>query len=265
MCGNSLRIIPILASLFLLPLQAAHSSPERPATVSNRGTEKQTYTLKFIDTTAGECEIETLPLTSWQGQPALHLRATVRTVGVFRFFYPFSEVVDVYFDQTHAAPLFVDINVHDRDKLQHTQIRLDGKTLRGEEIEDSTEPGNPPNHRKKMWNITPGAQSVFSILPFLRMQALTPGSQVTIPIAHDERNGKFQADVLNAESIHVAGGDESAVMVRVGKGFIDTFYDSSSREEPLLWFSNDANKRLLRFEFKHRRGKLIAILKANGT
>ncbi|MBI3555041.1 MAG: DUF3108 domain-containing protein [Deltaproteobacteria bacterium] len=251
--------------LLLLLVQPAHSSPERPETVTAHLHEKQVFTLKFIDTTAGECELETMPDSTWQSQPAQHLRATVRTIGFFRLFYPFTEVVDVYIEKAQGAPLFVDINIHDRDKLQHTQIRLDGKTLRGEEIEDSTEPGAPPNHRKKMWNITPGAQSIFSILPFLRMQALAPGSQVTFPISHDERNGNFHAEVLGAESIHVAGGDENAVKVRVGKEFTDTFYDSSAREEPLLWFSNDSNKQLLRFEFKHRRGKLIAILKSQST
>lgn len=217
--------------------------------------------MKFIDTTAGECEIETMAKSTWQNQPAEHLRATVRTVGFFRLFYPFTEVVDVYFDTIHATPLFVDINIHDRDKLQHTQIRLDGKTLRGEEIEDSTEPGNPPNHRKKMWSITPGAQSIFSILPFLRMQAMKPGSQLSFPISHDERNGSFHAEVLGGQSVHVPGGDEKAVLVKVAKDFTDTFYDSNTREEPLLWFSDDADKKLLRFEFKHRRGKLIAVLK----
>jgi hypothetical protein len=225
-----------------------------------RTPEKQAFTLKFIDTSAGECEIETLAPTVVRGRPALHYRATVRTIGLFWLIYPYTQTVNVYVDPKSAAPFFVDIQVRDRKKNQHTQIRLDGVSLRGEEIEDSVEPDEPPHHRKKMWAITPGAQSIFSILPVLRAMALKAGAKIAFPVSHDEKNGTFDAEVTGVERIPVRGqGLQEAYVVRVGKGFTDRFY-GGVREEPVLWFSTDGKNRLLRFEFKHRRGKIFALL-----
>ena len=250
---------PIIYILALVVSAPALASLIRPDSFL-RTPERQVFTLKFIDTSAGECEIETLPPTVVRGKPALHYRATVKTIGLFWFVYPYSQVVNVYVDPKKAVPFFVDVNVRDRKKTQHTQIRLDGTTLRGEEIEDSSEPDEPSHHRKKMWTITPGAQSIFSILPVLRASKLKPGAKIAFPISHDEKNGTFDAEVRGVEKIHVRGaGEQDAYVVHVGRAFIDKFY-GGAREEPVLWFSTDGKNKLLRFEYKHKRGKIFALL-----
>lgn len=217
------------------------------------------FTLRYIDTTAGECLFETLPATTWQGRPAHHFRATVRTTGLIGMFYSYFETVDLFFDREKQVPLYVDIHIHDRKKTQHTQIVLDGKTLKGQEIEDSTEPFEPVHHRVKNWSITPGAQSLFSILYFIRARELKVGSQVSFPVSHDEKNAVFLADVVDTEPVHTPKGDRDAMLLRILPSFTQNYYPSV-QEAPLVWVSNDSRKTLLRFEFRNRHGKIFGIL-----
>lgn len=223
--------------------------------------EKQVFTLKFIDTTAGEMQLETLPSTQWQKRPVHHFRATVKTVGLFEWIYPFSQVADIYFDRERLAPLFVDVNLNDRAKTQRTQITLNSKTLRGEELEESKEPdGGAANVRRKTWAIPQSAQSIFSVLHYLRLQKLVAGKTISFPVTHDEKSGTLEAEVLRVEKIKIPKGEVQALVVRIRREFV-TKFRNSIQNEPLLWLSNDDQKRLLRMEFQHRRGKVIAILK----
>lgn len=245
------------AAIPLLPLLLFFSTPARATPVPPERffpkSERQVFTLKYIDTTAGECELETLGPTTREGRAVLHFRATVRTSGLIGVVYPFKQTVDLFVDPVKAEPVFVDIRIEDRKKRQHTQIRLDPKTKRGEEIEDSTEPGEPSSHRRKQWDIPAEAQSLWSILTFLRLQPLAPGTKVAFPVAHDQKNAVFSADVESAEN--------GAVRVKVLNSFTDVFYPNI-KEQPLLWFSGDERRTLQRFEFKHRIGRVFAILRS---
>ena len=252
----------MVLSAFLLMLSAPTAVLATPAPPEKLFStpEKQVFSLKFIDTTAGEMELETLPSTEWQSRPAHHFRATVKTVGLFRWIYPFSQVADIYFDRERAIPLFVDVSLNDRTKTQRTRITLDSKKLRGEELEESKEENGAANFRRKSWAIPVGAQSIFSVLHYLRLQKLVVGQTITFPVAHDEKNGTLQADVLKAEMVKVPKGERRALMVRIRREFV-TKFRNSIQNEPVLWLTDDDQKKLLRMEFVHRRGKVIAILK----
>lgn len=246
----STSMFSTLALASLAPSERVFSLPER-----------QVFALKFIDTTAGELELETLEPTTWQKRPALHFRATVRTVGFFKWIYPFTQIADIYFDRERAVPLQVAVDIEDRGKKQRTTIRLDNASLRGEEIEDTVEAGRPPSHRRKAWSISPASQSIFTVLHFLRLQQLAPGAKIEFPVAHDEKAGVFRAQVIRTEKIPVPrDGPQNALVVRVEQDFASKFR-ASIKDAPLLWLSDDGSKRLLRFEFKHRRGKVFAVLK----
>lgn len=248
----------ILLSFLTLTVALASPSTQVPERLFE-AQDRQVYTLKFIDTSAGEFELETLAPTNWNGRPAYHFRATVKSVGIFWWLYPFKQVADIYFDREKNIPLFVDIKINERKKRQNTQIRLDNSTLKGEEIENSTEPNQPANHRKKAWEIPKNAQSIFSVLHFLRLQQLATGKTVSFPVSHDEKNGLFEGEVLRTETIKVPKGEKEALVVRVNHQFAQKFRNSI-QDAPLIWLSNDKYKRLLRMEFKHRRGKVIAVL-----
>lgn len=245
--------------LFLALTPAVASSSVQPPEKLFETRDRQVYTLKFIDTSAGEFELETLEPTTWKGRPAYHFRATVKSIGIFWWIYPFKQVADIYFDREKNVPLFVDISIRERKKQQSTQIKLDSAALRGEEIENSTEPDQPPHHRKKAWDIPKNAQSIFSVLHFLRLQQLAVGKTVSFPVSHDEKNGMFEGEVLRTETIKVPRGEKEALVVRVNHEFAQKFRNSI-QDAPLIWLSNDKHKRLLRMEFKHRRGKVIAVL-----
>lgn len=252
----------LLISLFFLYFSSHANTQvqqsERPSEIFHVN-DQQLFKLKFIDTTAGECLLETLAQTTWEGRPAHHFRATFRTVGFFKFIYPFVQVADIYFDREKAVPLIVDINTRDRKKVAKTQIRLDVKTLKGQEFEESTEPDRPFHKRHKLWNIEPGAQSLFTILYYLRMKQMNAGSQIEFPVSHDEKNGIFKANVVGLEPVKLPRGERPAVVVRISREFLKSFRPSI-QDEPTLWFSNDQQKKLLKFEFKHRLGKIFAVL-----
>jgi hypothetical protein len=247
--------------LVALTFSLSAFAAEPPACASIPANETLHYTLKFIDTTAGDCTMESLDVTSWQGKSARHFRATIKTSGLIGLFYPYHETIDLYADPATMNPLFVDINIKDRRKTQHTQIRLDETTLKGEEIEDSTEPGEPPHHRVKGWTMAAnGSQSLFSILYFVRTRPLEPGTKVSFPVSHDEKNAEFVGEVVHTEPVATGKGEREGVLVKVSQSFANVFY-ASIKEEPQLWFSNDARRVPLRFEMKHRLGKVFAILR----
>lgn len=248
-------LLPFLSLLGSATAYADTKAAEKILTTPD----KQVFSLKFIDTSAGEFELETLPPLTFQGRPAYHFRATVKSVGIFWWIYPFKQVADIYLDREKQLPLLVDINIYDRKKVQLTKIRLDAAKLRGEELEDTTEPEGPKHSRRKAWDIPKNAQSIFSVLYFLRIQQLAVGGNVSFPVSHDEKNGTFEGEVLRTEKIKVPQGEKEALVVRVNHSFAQQFR-SSIQDAPLIWISNDAQKRLLRIEFKHRRGKVLAVL-----
>lgn len=247
----------LLANVFF---SSAWASPA-PVESLYPPSESMLFKMKFIDTTAGECLLETLPPTAWEGRPALHFRATIKTIGLIGVFYSYNEVVDLYFDRERQIPLYVDINIHDRKKFQHTQIRFNTQNNSGEEIEDSTEPDSPAHHRVKNWSITPGAQSLFSIMHFLRTYELQQGSQVSFPVSHDEKNTTFAAEVIGMETIRAGKSDREAYILKVAPTFTHSYYPNV-QEMPLLWVANDSRRALLRFEFKHRLGKVFGVLES---
>ena len=226
---------------------------------ANIQAEKQVFKLSFRGSRAGEGILETLANTVIQNKPALHFRATVQTIEFIGMIYPYKQVIDIYLDQTKFTPIFVDVNINDRKKVQHTIITLDQTKLAGEEIENSAIPDQPPSHRRKNWKINLGAQSLYSIFPFLRFQPLAIGSNVRFPVAHDEKNAEFSADILKTEKIHVAGVEREALVMKVNRSFTSAFYPNL-KEEPLVWVSNDAQKKLLKFEIQHKAGKVQALL-----
>lgn len=221
---------------------------------------KQLLKLKFIDATAGELLLETLEPTQWQGRPAHHFRATVRTVGLIRFIYPFTQSAEIYFDRERNQPLYVDVRTNERKKIGRTQISLDATKLQGEELEESVdEPGQPKHERKKSWAIVPHAQSLFTILSYIQLQNLRPGQQLSFPVSHDEKNGLFKVEVVRTEKVRtLGGGEKEALVLRVDHESASRFR-SSIKDDPLIWLSNDEQKTLLRFQFQHRRGLVFAV------
>src|SRR4051812_33033940 len=99
-----LHFLRMLLLFSLLFAGSTYASPVPPDALFPTS-EKLKFGLTFIDTTAGECLIETLPSTTWQGRPAHHFRATVKTVGLIRLMYPYTETVDLYLDRERITPL----------------------------------------------------------------------------------------------------------------------------------------------------------------
>lgn len=220
---------------------------------------KQLFKLKFIDTTAGELTLETLPKTTFEGRPAYHFRANVQTVGLIRLFYKFNQSADIYFDREKNQPIYVDVRTTDRKKIGRTQIRMNQGKLQGEELEESVDsPGEPKHERSKHWSITQDSQSLFTILSFIQLQNLAPGKKISFPVAHDEKNALFKAEVTGVEKIHTPDGDKDALVVKVDHESASRFR-SSIKDDPLIWLARDQHKTLLKFQFKHRRGLVFAV------
>ncbi|MBI3541906.1 MAG: DUF3108 domain-containing protein [Deltaproteobacteria bacterium] len=112
------------------------------------------------------------------------------------------------------------------------------------------------------WTMAAGAQSLFSILHFLRTQKLEPSTTVSFPVSHDEKNVTFAADVVKKERVETFDRKEEreALLLKVHKSFAEGFY-KNIRSEPEMWFSTDDRKRLLRFELPHRFGRVTGVLK----
>lgn len=242
-----------LGMLSVSPILAGPTEPE-----DQNLSQRQFFKLKFIDATAGEATLERLPDTEWNSKPAIHQRATVKTVGFIKVIYPYEQVIDVYFSKNTLSPLYVDIHIQDRLKSQRTQIVLDGALGKGKEIEDSNAPGEPFHHREKNWDILPSSQSLFTILTYLQTQHIKEGQQIVFPISHDEKNATFIADVVGTQAINTPTGEKEAFVVKIRREFTSVFY-SNVKEEPILFIEKET-KELLGFELKHRAGKVFAKL-----
>lgn len=220
--------------------------------------ETAVYTIKFSGVNAGELTLKTKSPVQINQRKAFSFSAAVRTNKLFSIFFRLRNTLELYFDVQRLVPLTSMVHTEERKKLQETRTLYNWTQLRAEEWENTAEGTEPLKQRKKSWSLHPDAQSLFSSLYFLRTCTLTPGTNITFPISHDEKNFTFEARVLGRETLPTSAGSFETVIVRTSQSFTAIFNKKGG--ETLLWFSDDNRHLLVGMDVPLKFGRLTGRL-----
>ncbi len=109
------------------------------------------------------------------------------------------------------------------------------------------------------FDVPRGAQDLTSAFMWLRLQPLTPGQHLELPVCAGSKQFTLLADVLGREVVETPAGTFPTVKVKVRTALDGKF---STKRDTFMWLSDDARHVLVRASADFAVGSMIATLKA---
>lgn len=214
--------------------------------------EKAKYKVKYLGATAGNIEIETLPMTSVNGQEVYHFKALVKTAKYYSFIYWVNDTLHSYVERDGFLPLkyvlsqrekkqdIDDLQLFDRDRLKtiflYRKLKK-GKTSKKDVTED----------------IPFFFQDSFSSIQFVRGLPLQVGKTFYYPIVNKAKHWILKMHVQKIDTIEIMDKDVKAYKIAAETKFPGALKKTG---DIFFWYSTDSTQKLLKFEGKVKIGTL---------
>jgi hypothetical protein len=220
--------------------------------------EKMVLSVNYFNMVAGDIIIETLPYKLVNEKKAYHYSIKVETTPKFSFFYAVKNVLETFVDFETLVPHTFTVDARESARIKESKTYFDWKSKQANLWEKVVKKDGKEKKVKKVWDIEPYTQNVISSAFYLRSFQLKPGKNFSFRIADDGKNYTFKGEVLRVEDLDTEIGTLSTVVVRPTFTLEGQFKPTG---ENLMWFTNDDQKLLVRFESKIKIGTLVAKIK----
>ena len=214
--------------------------------------EQSIMAVTYMGVTAGYITINSKEITTLNGKQAYHYYARFKSSDSYRYFYWLDDKLETFVEKDNFLPM--KYSLVQREKKQNVDdLQLfDFKKMMTYNWYKRVKEGS--NKDEKGENKIPRyAQDSFSALQFVRGLPLNKGDQYEFPVI---TRGKFwilKVEVMDEETITVAGQDVKAIKIRAETNFPGVLKKSGDIN---FWYGADSERRLLKFQAKIKLGSL---------
>lgn len=221
--------------------------------------EKVWMDVTWLNTKAGEFEIETLPHKEVNGRKVYDFKGTARTSELFSLVYRAEDWVESFVDYEGWFPykfvLHGDETKHIRNNLelfdhpakkQYVAVH-DNRIQKGEIFEE-----------KGYKDLTPLSQDSLSAIFYVRTLPFEVGKTIHFPMTTNGNQFETEVTVLGREEVQTKMGYLKAFKTKVETRFKGVLQQQG---DAFMWFSDDDRKFILRFEAKVRIGWVAGVTK----
>ncbi|MBI3544188.1 MAG: DUF3108 domain-containing protein [Deltaproteobacteria bacterium] len=219
--------------------------------------EKLWMDVTWLNTKAGEFELEVLPHKVMNGRKVYDLKGTARTSELFSLVYKAEDFVESFVDFEGWFPykflLHGDETKHIRNNLElfdHGARKqyiatYDNRVQKGEIVED-----------KGFKDLTPLSQDSLSAIYYVRTLPFEIGKVLRFPMTTNGNQWETEVSVLGREEVSTKMGYMKAFKTKIETRFKGVLQQQG---DAFMWFSDDERKYLLRFEAKVRIGSVVGV------
>lgn len=219
--------------------------------------EKIWLDVTWLNTKAGEFELEVLPFKEMNGRKVYDLKGTAHTSDLFSLIYKAEDWVESFVDYEGLFPykfvLHGDETKHIRNNLElfdHAAKKQfiathDNRIQKNEIVEE-----------KNLKDLTPFSQDSLSAIYYVRTLQFEEGKTLRFPMTTNGNQWQTEVTILGREEVQTKMG-----YLKSFKTKIETRFNGSLQQQgdAFMWFSDDDRKYLLRFEAKVRIGWVAGI------
>lgn len=221
--------------------------------------EKVWMDVTWLNTKAGEFELEVLPFKVMNGRKVYDIKGIARTSELFSLVYRAEDWVETFVDYEGWFPykfvLHGDETKHVRD---HLELFDHGAKKQYVAIHDNRIQKNEIHEEKGFKDLIPLSQDALSALYYVRTLKFEEGKELRFPMTTSGSQWETIVTVLGREEVNTKMG-----YLKAFKTKIETRFKGSLQQQgdAFMWFSDDERKILLRFEAKVRIGWVAGITK----
>lgn len=215
--------------------------------------EAHIFEISYLGITAGTIRLETRPPVKLANEPAYHFKVKLKSAEYYNYIYRLNDSLESYVRIRDFMPLKFKLvqresgqEVDDLQVFDHSTNKTTfwyRKLKKGKEKKDKKEKYMPLHF-----------QDSFSVLQFVRGLPLKLGEKYEFPIVTRTKVWIAKMDVVNTlDKVTVANKTFSAIKVKAETRFPGVL---KKRGDVIFWFSNDAQRRLLKFQAKIKIGSV---------
>lgn len=221
--------------------------------------EKVWMDVTWLNTKAGEFEIEVLPFKTMNGRKVYDFRGTARTSELFSLVYKAEDWVESFVDYIGWFPYkFV---LHG-DETKHIRNNLElfdhGAKKQYVAVHDNRIQKNEVFEEKGFKDLTPLSQDSLSGIFYVRTLQFEVGKTLKFPMTTNGSQWETEVSVLGREEVSTKMGYLKAFKCKIETRFNGAL---TQQGDAFMWFSDDDRKFLIKFEAKVRIGWVAGVAK----
>lgn len=211
--------------------------------------ERFTYTISWLNITAGTAVMEVAGADPVRGRAALRLLTTATSSSLVSKFYPVDNRVESLVDAEVLTPFRTVF----RRREGKRKNDFDAVFHRAEGTVTATKDGVT-----EQLAVPPGIHDTISCLYYFRsLPSLVPGSSHTIDVHHDKKNYRLELQVEGIERLQGPWGEVETVRVLAIMPFQGIFLNEGNIR---VWFTDDARRAPVMMKAKVVIGSVVATL-----
>ncbi|MBI3558568.1 MAG: DUF3108 domain-containing protein [Deltaproteobacteria bacterium] len=219
--------------------------------------EKIWMDVTWLNTKAGEFELEVLPHKVMNGRKVYDLKGTARTSDLFSLVYKAEDWVESFVDYEGWFPYKFILH---GDETKHIRNNLElfdhGAKKQYVAVYDNRIQKNEIIEEKGFKDLTPLSQDSLSAIYYVRTLKFEEGKVLRYPMTTNGSQWELEVTVLGREEVSTKMGYMKAFKTKVETRFKGAIQQQG---DAFMWFSDDDFKYLLRFEAKVRIGWVSGI------
>ena len=162
--------------------------------------EEITFKLRFLRLPAGSMTLQTLPPVEIDGRTALHIRGHVETGSLAGLFYKYLNIVDVFIEPIHLAPVQVWMDLRGRNRTERRLFRYDHDTGEVDIWRKRVRRGQPREVREQV-SARPMVQNLFSAIYYVRAQPITLGEGLMFDVLNNQKAYRMEVRAVRRETL----------------------------------------------------------------
>ena len=219
--------------------------------------EKIWMDVTWLNTKAGEFELEVLPHKIMNGRKVYDLKGTARTSDLFSLVYKAEDWVESFVDYEGWFPYKFVLHGDETKHIRNNMELFDhGARKQFVAVYDNRIQKNEIVEEKGFKDLTPLSQDALSAIYFVRTLKFEEGKVLKFPMTTNGSQWETEVTVLGREEVSTKMGFLRAFKTKVETRFKGVLQQQG---DTFMWFSDDEFKYLLRFEAKVKIGWVAGI------
>ncbi len=220
--------------------------------------ERYVFDITYFGAVAGELELTTLPAKFIEDRKVFHIKAAARTASIFSLFYRLNDVAESYIDAdalfSYRFEMKLDESMQERDILE----------LYDQKMHNVYYYSNWDRKKKGIIKeqftaaVEPFTQDSLSAFFFVRTLPLEIGKSYRFPVSTNGKMKTVQVTAIRKESLATKKGEFPAIVVKP-EVVLDGALQNNG--DTYIWYSDDANRSILKIDAKIKVGSVIAYLR----
>lgn len=221
--------------------------------------EKIWMDVTWLNTKAGEFELEVLPFKVMNGRKVYDFKGMARTSELFSLVYRAEDWVESFVDYEGWFPYKFELHGDETKHIRNNYELYDhGAKRQFVAMYDNRIQKNEIVQDKGYKDLTPFSQDSLSAIYYARTLKFEDGKKLHFPMTTNGSQWETEVTIMGREEVQTKMGYMKAIKCKVETRFNGVLQQQG---DAFMWFSDDEKKYLLRFEAKVRIGWVAGVTK----